>query len=104
MAHLREREVVLMALYLVTPADPLLKAAVKHQVTLDKRGTYCVLRVANGVLAQYQLGMKYTEEGVFDSVARQFLEDKIRSNEHARGAKRSCPDVLVTSSTVVECQ
>ena len=39
----------------------------KHQVSLDKRGTYCVLKVANGVLAQYQLGMKYTEEGVFDS-------------------------------------
>ena len=39
----------------------------KHQVSLDKRGAYCVLKVANGILAQYQLGMKYTEEGVFDS-------------------------------------
>ena len=38
----------------------------KHQVSLDKRGAYCVLKVANGILAQYQLGMKYTEEGVFD--------------------------------------
>ena len=50
----------------MTSADPLLRAAVKHQVSLDKRGAYCVLKVANGILAQYQLGMKYTEEGVFD--------------------------------------
>ena len=66
LAHLREREVVSTASYLVTSTDPLLRAAVKHQMSLDKHGTYCVLRVANGVLAQYQLGMKYTEEGVFD--------------------------------------
>ena len=67
LAHLREREVVSTVSNLVTSADPLLRAAVKHRVSLDKRGAYCVLRVANGVLAQYQLGMKYTEEGVFDS-------------------------------------
>ena len=51
----------------MTPADSILRAAVKHQVSLDKPGAYSVLRVANGVLAQYQLGMKYTEEGMFDS-------------------------------------
>ena len=56
-----------MASYLVTSAHPLLRAAVKHQVSLDKRGAYCVFKIANGVLAQYQWGMKYTEEGVFDS-------------------------------------
>ena len=67
MAHLREREVVSTASYLVTSADPLLRAAVKHQVSLDKRGAYCMLRIANGVLAQYQLGMKYTEDSEWRS-------------------------------------
>ena len=57
LANLKEREVVSMASYLVTSANPLLRAAVKHQVFLDKRGAYSVLRVVNGVLAQYRLGM-----------------------------------------------
>ena len=42
LAHLRERDVVSTVSYLVTSADPLLRAAVKHQVSLDKRGVYCV--------------------------------------------------------------
>ena len=61
LAHLRECAVVSTASYLMTSADPLLRAAVKHQVSLDKLGAYCVLRVVNGILAQYQLRMKYTE-------------------------------------------
>ena len=65
MAHLREREVVSTASYIVTSADPLLRAAVKHQVSLDKRGAYCM--IVNGVLAQYQLGMKYTEDSEWHS-------------------------------------
>ena len=36
-------------------------------MSLDKRRAYCVLTVANGVLSRYQLGMKFTEEGLFDS-------------------------------------
>ena len=39
----------------------------KYQVSLDMRGAYCVLTVANGALAQYRLGIKFTEEGVFGS-------------------------------------
>ena len=87
LAHLRECEVVSTASYLVTSADPLLRAAVKHQVSLDKRGAYCVFRVANGVLAQYQLGMKYTEEGVFDSdgkaVSRRLLLHLLREAQYS---------------------
>ena len=47
-------------------------------VSLDKRGTYYVLKVENGVLAQYRLGMKYSEEvrrECLIRMARQFLED-----------------------------
>ena len=65
--HLREREVVSTALYLAVSEGLLLRAVVRHQVSLDKRGAYCVLTVANGVLSRYQLGMKFTEEGLFDS-------------------------------------
>ena len=87
LVHLRERKVVSTASYLVTFADPLLRAAVKHQVSLDKRGAYCVLKVANGVLAQYQLGMKYTEEGVFDldgkAVSRRLLLRLLREAQYS---------------------
>ena len=65
--HLREREVVSTALYLAVPEDPLLRAVARHQLSMDKRGSYCVLTVANGVLSHYQLGMMFTEEGLFGS-------------------------------------
>ena len=67
MLHLREREVVSTALYMTVSEGPLLRAVVRHQVSLDKRDAYCVLMVANGLLSQYKLGMKVTEEGLFDS-------------------------------------
>ena len=44
---------------------------------MDKRGTYCVLTAANGVLSQYKSGMKVTEEGLFDS------DGKAVSRRHA---------------------
>ena len=71
----------------MTPADPLLRAAVKHQVYLAKRCAYCMLKVTNGVLAQYQLGMKYTVEGVFDSdgkaVSRRLLLRLLREAQYS---------------------
>ena len=56
-----------MALYSMMSLDSFLRAVVKHQVSLDKRVAYCVLRVANGLLSLYQLGMKFMEEGLFGS-------------------------------------